>query len=513
MHTLKLTMEKGECWWGGDVALGGLMPLMRRSFQSFDLQRILTENQVTTLFISNKGRFVWCEDGFQVRFIFGNIVFRSEKSPIVFKEGFGNLRGAFLHASKEFFPPCGRHPAEKMFTRPQYSTWVALGYKTSQQSVLEYAEGILKAGMPAGTLIIDDGWQQSFGDWRFHSEKFPDPQELLMRLSRMGFEVMLWISPFVSRKAPDYEYLARNSMLLRNNRGEVSKTKRQKGSEAVLDFSNPDTEVWFRSKIEALEKAYPNIVGIKQDAGDPKYYFEDDISYGGVTPNEQARLWAAFAEGFAYNELRASVNFGGRAVMQRQMDKIHTWGNLAGLRSLIPCAMLQGVMGYPYLSADMVGGGQIRSFGKILKHFVNPELFIRSAEVSALMPAMQFSYPVWQLRRKKAREKILNAVKIHMEFAPYLMECVRRASETGEPIIRIMDYDFPDDGMEDITDQFMLGHKYLVAPVTRGKSTKKIVSLPTGSWKHLNTEQIYRGGQDIEVNAPTGVIPIFERLS
>ena len=37
----------------------------------------------------------------------------------------------------------------------------------------------MDAGMPAGCLIVDDGWSVDYGDWRFRPDKFPDPAAMI----------------------------------------------------------------------------------------------------------------------------------------------------------------------------------------------------------------------------------------------------------------------------------------------------------------------------------------------
>ena len=54
-------------------------------------------------------------------------------------------------------------------------------------------------------------------------------------------------------------------------------------------------------------------------------------------------------------------------------------------------------------------------------------------------------------------------VKRHEEVAPYILELAKHASKTGEPIVRSIAYEFNE--RPDITDEFLLGDKYLVAPV------------------------------------------------
>ena len=44
-------------------------------------------------------------------------------------------------------------------------------------------------------------------------------------------------------------------------------------------------------------------------------------------------------------------------------------------------------------------------------------------------------------------------------------DALLNSAKTGEPIIRHMEYAFPHQGFVDCKDQFMLGDRYLVAPV------------------------------------------------
>lgn len=45
-----------------------------------------------------------------------------------------------------------------------------------------------------------------------------------------------------------------------------------------------------------------------------------------------------------------------------------------------------------------------------------------------------------------------------------------------------MEYEFPNEGYENIKDQFMLGKKYLVAPVLT-EADERIITLPRGKWR------------------------------
>ena len=69
----------------------------------------------------------------------------------------------------------------------------------------------------------------------------------------------------------------------------------------------------------------------------------------------------------------------------------------------------------------------------------------------------------------------------HEKMGTYILEQAHHAAKTGEPIIRHMEYAFPHQGFVDCKDQFMLGDKYLIAPVLTKEHTRRVM-LPKGVW-------------------------------
>ena len=92
----------------------------------------------------------------------------------------------------------------------------------------------------------------------------------------------------------------------------------------------------------------------------------------------------------------------------------------------------------------------------------------------------------------------------------YILEQARRSAQTGEPILRHMEYAFPHQGFVDCKDQFMLGDKYLVAPILTKEHTRKVM-LPKGQWRD-DTGKKFRGPKTIEVEAPLERLPWFEKI-
>lgn len=141
--------------------------------------------------------------------------------------------------------------------------------------------------------------------------------------------------------------------------------------------------------------------------------------------------------------------------MQRLADKYHQWES-NGVKTLIPNELLQGLLGYAYTCPDMIGGGDYLSFLNESTS-LDEELFVRYAQCAALMPMMQFSAAPWRVLSEENARLCVEAALLHIRMSDRIISLARHAAETGEPVVRYMEYQFPGQGLEAVTDQFMLG--------------------------------------------------------
>lgn len=508
---LKIIMNEGEVWYGPSTKIGMEMPLDKNSDFFIDIETNCSCNQDNPFLVSNKGRYLFAPKGFKLTVKDGEITVNSKFGEIFFHEGFANLREAFLDASAKYFPSNGVIPPEEFFSCPQYNTWIELIYDQNQADVLKYAHGIVDAGMPAGVLMIDDGWNDYYGSFRFSVEKFPDPAAMCRELHELGFKVMMWVCPFISPDSTEFRYLNERGLLIKTpamshrlrmggcpSEGPVASVREWwNGWSGLLDLTNPEAVEWLDGKLSFLMNEY-GVDGFKLDAGDTIYYFEDDITYSPVTPAEHAALWNKFGERYKYNEFRASFGCAGRPLVQRLHDKSHNWET--GVAPLVPDTVMQSLMGYAYTCPDMIGGGSFADFLPNSTTF-DPELLVRYCETAALMPMMQFSVAPFRVLSEDRFEIIKKMIALHEKFAPTILDLARNASVTGEPILRSLEYVFPNEGFEYTLDSFMLGDHVLVAPVyEKGAKTRK-VTLPKGSWED-DLGVIYEGGAEYTVDVP-----------
>ena len=498
-ENLEVKIKKDVNWWAGILIEGHKMPLK----QGYEAQLYGTSyfNQLQPLLLSTDGELVWSEEPFRFKVNTEKILFDQSYAPLKYKKAGENLRDAYLYASKNYFPPSGKIPPELFFSAPQYNTWIELTYNQNQNDILEYARAIIDNGMPPGIIMIDDNWQEDYGKWNFHQGRFPDPKEMMKELKELGFKVMLWVCPFVSADSDVYRKLEKKGIFMLDNTEKPAMVRWWNGVSALLDLTNPESEKWFKGVLNGLINEY-GVDGFKLDAGDGRFY-KGIKSLKDVNPNTHTELFAKIGLSYPYNEYRATWKMGGQPLVQRLHDKSHDWKDL---KKLIPHMLLEGIMGYPFSCPDMIGGGQFTSF--LDDAPIDQELVVRSTQVHALMPMMQFSVAPWRILDRKHFNAVLDAVSLRDEFKETILTLAEKASINGEPIVRSMEYVYPHNGYVHITDQFMLGNHILVAPfLSKGEGSRKVV-LPKGKWKS-DTGKIYKGGKTITINVPLTRLPYF----
>lgn len=507
-ETIEVGMLENEKWWGSVTDLGNIMPFDYETSISFDHRTQNFNNQTTPLLVSNKGRYIYSDGPFKAAIADGKIKITAFRSDVVCVEAGENLRDAFSTAAKTHFPASGTVPPELFFSVPQYNTWIELIYNQNQADIMKYAHSIVDNGFPTGILMIDDNWQKYYGNFEFRPDRFPDPKGMVEELHALGFKVMLWVSPFVSPDSQEFRFLRGKGYLVKNADGtRPAILDWWNGLSACYDLSNPEAFEYFKKNLTDMQEEY-GIDGFKFDAGDPERYLEKDIRPfdGKSFDTAQTELWAKLGLLFPYNEFRACWKMGGQALVQRLGDKNYSWD---GVARLVPSMIAAGLLGHPYTCPDMIGGGQYGSFLNVDQDEFDQALIVRSCQIHSMMPMMQFSVAPWRILNKENLEICKRYALLHKEMGPYILEQAEISSRTGEPIVRCMDYMFPGEGFEDCNDQYMLGDRYLVAPMSN-PGTSRSVKLPKGKWVDENGNK-YNGGRTYIIDVPLSRLPRFTK--
>ena len=524
--TQTVKMTAGENWWGAANFFGTKMPFTEKTDLKIDLRKDNYHNQCASLLLSDRGRVIWADAQALFTLKNGEITVESD-SEIVVTKGGDSLPEAYRFAMRKWFPASGKMPDPLFFSAPQINTWIELTYHQNEKDILGYAKTMVDNGVPAGVLMIDDTWQAGYGDWRFEPTRFKDPKGMMDKLHAMGYKVMLWMCPYVGMDLPSFRRVAwgtnpddvrgypvkggflaeKGKRPVANGRVEAKACRWWNGYSAFLDFSHPNANAWFTEVLDGLVRDF-GVDGFKLDGADLTAYnlktceALDPKATNGSLNNG----YAAYALKYPFCEIRNLWRLQQMPVVVRLHDKPHTW---EALRRITADMIAAGVIGQPFICPDMVGGGEWTAF--IPGSPFEPDLFVRSAQIHALCPMMQFSASPWRVLDAEKQQIVRDTVALRQKFAPMFVELAKKAATDGEPILRGLEYNYPNQGYASVIDEFMMGTDLLVAPQMEKNATTRDVVIPPGTWKADDGTTVV-GPKTITVKTPLARLPHFVRV-
>jgi len=509
---LAFRLEPSGLWYGGGFQgdrSPQVFPLNRAHIAP---RRFLAEgaSQGTPVWYATKGIALWIRTPHDFEYSINQsdngllVISMPEASSVTWDLVIArNIRDVVRSVVREIGWPISTPPAD-YFRLPIYTTWVEHKTEVSQAKVLEYAKAIRDNKLPAGVIEIDDKWESKYGDMQFDAAKFPDPRAMTAELHRLGFRVTLWMHTFVNVDSDTFADPRTRPLLMNDVSGHPGLIRWWNGDAAVWDFTNPRAASEFRGRLDRLRKQY-GIDGFKFDGGDVNLVPRDLRAMKQITAEEYSDIYNREAAAhFAWEETRVGVYSQPLGVVQRLTDKNSVWGIENGLAATLPEAITVSLRGFPYLMPDMVGGNQYDN------DRMDGELLIRWAQASALMPLLQFSVGPWHFDEECVR-LAREASQMHVEFAPYIIALANAVPKTGEPILRPLWYEFPEDKeAQPITDEFMVGDAVVVAPVLSKGAVTRDVYLPAGEWREYRSGKTVSGGQWLRNwPAPIETLPVF----
>ena len=410
----------------------------------------------------------------------------------------------------------------------------------TQEELLWVAREYKRRGLPIDVIVVDFFHWPLQGDWKFDPEYWPDPDAMIRELEEMGIALMVSIWPTVDQKSEDYEPMWNRGLLVHTERG-VKTTMEFLGSCTFFDATNPEARdyVWQTAKRNYYDK------GVKLfwlDEAEPEYSVYDFDNYryhlgsnlqvGNLFPVLYAK---AFFDGMRAGGAEAVVNLLRCAWAGSARYGALVWsGDIASsfqsLRNQLSAGLNMGMAGIPWWTTD-IGGF----------HGGNPndpafrELFARWFAWGCFCPVMRLhgdrephdrppmsdhgggmcisgaDNEVWSYG-EEVYAICHKYLSLRERLRPYVRGLMQRTHETGEPVMRPMFFDFPQDkvcwGLE---TQYMFGPDYLVAPVLEAGAQARHMYLPAGRWQNIDTGEEYAGGLWIDAPAPLDVIPVFKR--
>ena len=190
-------------------------------------------------------------------------------------------------------------------------------------------------------------------------------------------------------------------------------------------------------------------------------------------------------------------------------DQETGWSDLDGLPTVVPAMLNLGFAAQPYVTHDIAGFGKSAGPG-------TEELYMRWTELGAFTPIMRTHEGAdkegnWSWEKSPATTAHFRRFSlVHCALRPLFITLSDEAQETSVPILRHLMLEFPDDPETfSISDQFMIGDAYLVAPVVEEGATTRSVYFPEGTWFNVWTGAPIEGGRRVIVKAEIGSPPVY----
>lgn len=439
-----------------------------------------------------------------------------------------------------------------------------LRYQT-QDELLGVAREYRRRGLPIDVIVVDFFHWPKQGEWRFDPNFWPDPDAMIKELKELKIELMVSIWPTVDKQSENYEEMLEHGYLIRTDRG-IRTGMDFQGDTVHADFTNPaaceyvwdkvkqnywDKGVWIFWCDEAERKSssspffhpvslhhqlvvnFPIAEYTVYDFDNYRYHAGPNLQIGNLYPLHYA---AAFHAGQTRAGQTQIVNLLRCAWAGSQKHGALVWsGDIASswptFRAQLCAGLNMGLAGIPWWTTDIGGfhGGDPRD-----EAF--RELFVRWFQWGAFCPVMRLHgdreprqpqvgegggsgcrsgapNEVWSYGEEVYAicEKYM---RVREELREYMRGLMREAHEKGDPVMRTLFYEFPEDEKAwDVEDQYLFGPKYLVAPVLYPGAETREVYFPKGpTWKAFEGDAKYEGGSTVEVETPIESIPVFVRL-
>ncbi|XP_074650154.1 myogenesis-regulating glycosidase-like isoform X2 [Tubulanus polymorphus] len=409
-------------------------------------------------------------------------------------------------------------PAMSLFRYPAWSTWGRFGTNVTQADVVDLAETIKARGFRNSYLVLHDGWENRYGDLKFNAIKFPNATAMVDELRRIGFNLTLWIHPFVNTDSVEFHTGIVNDYYVKTSLDKLPGiVSWWRGKGCVRDFTNPAAAKWFYNSLERIVNE--NGVRIFRVAGGEIGWLPKKPMFYANLSNPDSFVEKYIALALKWGD-QTQVSVGAHTqhlpLLMNIEGKQNNWGSQNGLKTIIPTVLTLGLHGYPYLSLQ-VGSSAIRNTANDSKVTIPPEeLYVRWLGIAVFLPAFEFSTLPWQYNDSVVviAKKL---AKLHEDFVfPIVKRLAEHASVTGDPIIRPMWWTAQHDDRyaQVIDDQFMLGDDVIVAPSVNKGERRRDVYLTAGRWKSPEHAAIYtikRGAWLRNYPVPLGSVPYFVR--
>ncbi len=410
----------------------------------------------------------------------------------------------------------------------------------NQQEILEVAREHKRRELPMDAIVVDFFHWTMQGEFKFEPRDWPDPDAMVKELKELGIETVVSVWPTIDERSENYGEMAENGYLVQTDRGNHNHMTWM-GNIVFYDPTNPGARefVWKKCKENYYKK------GIRifwLDEAEPEYgpYDFDNYRYYAGPALQCTNIYPLmYAKGF-YDGLKAEgekdiLSLVRCAWAGSQKYGVLTWSgdihsSFRAMKEQLQAGLNMGMAGIPWWTSDIGGfiGGDITdpAFKELLMRWFAwgafcPVFRMHGERSPWYEREQEFINGVRQLTSGQDNEvwsfgednyEIMKKfLFIRENLRDYVRQSMENTSKTGEPVMRPLFFDFPEDPESwKVENAYMLGRELLVSPVTEAGVKVWKVYLPKGSkWTEAATGKEYEGGRYVEAYAPIDIIPVF----
>lgn len=439
-----------------------------------------------------------------------------------------------------------------LLPRWAYGFWQSRERYKSSEEIVAAVEGYRQRKIPLDNIVLDWSYwpEDAWGSHDFDPNFFPDPKALVDKVHALDAHIMISVWPKFYPTTDNYRALNSHGYMLNRNIEDGNKDWIEPGyPNAFYDAFNPEARNLYWQQLD--EKI--NRFGFDAwwlDAAEPDMH--SNVNWQKrkdfLTPNFRgtgAEVFNAYAVPHAegvYQGDRASApdtrvfiltrsGFGG---IQRTAsaiwsgDTVSRWSNL---KEQIAAGINTGMAGMANWTLDIGGFTPEDRFRLNKGAFVGDYRDMDPAQLPEWQELntrwFQFGafLPLYRSHGQNPYREIFNIAaegtpayqsmvwytKLRYRLLPYIYSLAGDVYHKDGILMRGLAMDFPQDQQAaNVSDQYLLGPSFLVAPVYEFHARQREVYLPSGSnWYDFYSGKFYPGGQTLQAAAPYQRMPLY----
>ncbi len=438
------------------------------------------------------------------------------------------------HATIDVFLIGGQTPEEilkgyRMLTGfPQmpplwsFGIWMSRMTYFSADEVNEICDRLRKEHYPCDVIHLDTGWFRTdwLCEWKFNPERFPDPKGFIKRLADNGFKVSLWQLPYIAAGAEQIDEAKKNKYISQPTKEEDTSTGGASNFSTLdyagtIDFTYNKATEWYKNQLlkPLLE------IGVKCIKTDFGENIHMDHQYHSMTAERLNNIYALLYQRAAYEVTKEVTGDG--IVWARsawagcQRYPLH-WGgdsesSWAGMAGSLKGGLHFGLSGFAFWSHDVPG---FHSTPNFMNSPLDEDVYVRWTQFGVFSSHIRYhgSFKREPWHYPNIAPIVKRWWKLRYRLIPYIIEQAEQACQSGNPMIRALLMQHPEDRQcWHIDDEYYFGSEFLVCPVMNSLNRRDIY-LPEGLWVNFFTGERLDGGRwYYNVEVPLDEMPVFVR--